>query len=274
MVKRNLILFSLVLIGVGLQAQNFSTTDPAYVKNVQAGEAALKAGNFDSCLIYYADAFGIKQTSYLSTMRAAACAYSNGNQAMLDLYLGKAFELSWDGSKDVFENYPEFEGVRQTDLMDLVNQRWKAGAETANVDLPLMEELKEIRRTDQVYRRQMGTVENGSPEMDSLWKLQSRADSLNTLRIIEVIEERGYPGKSMVGSAQASTAFLVIQHADLTVQEQYLDIITAAADAEEVPWSSAALLIDRIKMRNGDKQILWQSIESRSSHRRLLFFAH
>ncbi len=146
-------------------------------------------------------------------------------------------------------------GVRQTDLMDQVLDRWKAGAKAANVDLALMEELKDIRRTDQVYRRQMGSVENGSPQMDSLWKLQSRADSSNTLRIIEIIEERGYPGKSMVGAGQSSTAFLVIQHADLEVQEKYLDIITAAADAEEVPWSSVALLIDRIKMRNGDKQI-------------------
>ena len=238
-----------------LAGQNFSTTDPAYVKNVQAGEAALKSENFDSCLIYYADAFAIKHTSYLSTMRAAACAYANGNQAMLDLYLAKAFELSWDGSKDIFENYPEFENVRKTDMMDEVLSRWKDAAKAANIDLDLMEELKEIRRTDQLYRRQMGSFENGTPEMDSLWKLQNRVDSLNTLRITKLIDERGYPGKSMVGGAQSSTAFLVIQHADLEVQEKYLDIITAAADAQEVPWSSVALLIDRIKMRNGEKQI-------------------
>ena len=50
-------------------------------------------------------------------------------------------------------------------------------------------------------------------------------NALRDLPNLEIIDEVGYPGKSMVGD-QSGTAFLVIQHADLEVQEKYLDIIT------------------------------------------------
>ena len=81
------------------------------------------------------------------------------------------------------------------------------------------------------------------------------SDSVNTSRIEQIIEEYGYPGKSIVGDQQSGTAFLVIQHADLAIQEKYLPIITEAADKGEVRWSSVALLVDRVRMRQGHKQI-------------------
>jgi hypothetical protein len=94
-----------------------------------------------------------------------------------------------------------------------------------------------------------------SPQMDSLWVLQNAADKKNTARITQLMDEMGYPGKSVVGGGQASTAFLVIQHADLKIQEKYLPMISAAADKEEVPWSAVALLVDRVEMRNERPQI-------------------
>ena len=90
--------------------------------------------------------------------------------------------------------------------------------------------------------------------MDSLWAIQNHSDSVNTVYITNLIDKMGYPGKSIVGD-EASTAFLVIQHADLEVQEKYLPILQAAADEGELRWSSLALLIDRIEMRNERPQI-------------------
>ena len=72
-------------------AQTFSSQDPAYIDNVQAGELALNSENYDSCLIYYEEAFKIKQTSYLSTLRAAVCAFKANDQSMLDTYMTRAF---------------------------------------------------------------------------------------------------------------------------------------------------------------------------------------
>jgi len=243
----------------GLNAQTFSSSDPAYVENVQAGEKALNEKAYEECLQYYKKAFALKQTSFLSTLRAAACAFSAGETALLNSYLDKAFELSWDGSKSIFKSYPEFAYLQDSDLNQMIERRYQEAAQASGLDLNLMEELTEIQKTDQLQRGEMSAVSEKygwqSPQMDSLWKLQSYADSVNTKRISELIDERGYPGKSMVGGDLSSTAFLVIQHADQEVQEKYLDIIKAAADAEEVPWSSVALLVDRVRLRRGEKQI-------------------
>ncbi len=255
-------LFSIITFLIITQithAQTFSSQDPAYVTNVQAGELALKSENYDSCLIYYDQAFKIKQTSFLSTLRAAACAFKANDKMVLDKYLNKAFELNWDETKNIFYNYPEFEFLQGSDFEDEINDRWKKGAQGSGLDVELIKEFAEIRRTDQLYRQEMRGVSEKygwqSPQMDSLWSLQLPVDSANTARISEIIDQSGYPGKSMVGPGQASTAFLVIQHADLEVQEKYLDIITGAADAGEVSWRSVALLVDRVKMRRGGKQI-------------------
>lgn len=62
----------LLAIASGVRAQKtFSSTDPAYKENVEAGEAALGEEKYQECLDFYATAFKIKQTSLLSTLRAA-----------------------------------------------------------------------------------------------------------------------------------------------------------------------------------------------------------
>jgi len=240
-------------------AQSFSSDDPNYKPLVEAGGAALEAMKYDSCMIYYKEAFVIKQTSYLSTLRNAACAYSANDTEYLEQQLKIAFDLSWGGSKNIFDNYPEFKYLKETPFKEKINSMYQEYATAAGVDLDLMSEFDNIRYEDQRYRKEMRGVSekfgSRSPQMDSLWQLQGAADSINTIRICEVIDEKGYPGKSIVGEGHASTAFLVIQHADLEVQEKYLPIIIAAADAGEVRWGSVALLIDRVNMRNDKPQI-------------------
>ncbi len=257
---RSILLCALGIIFSNLiHAQQFSSDNPEYKPLVMSGESALNNMKYDSCMIYYKQAFEIKQTSYLSTLRNAACAFSAGNKAYMDEQLKIAFDLSWGGSKNIFNNYPEFEYLKNTEFDELIDQMYVEYGEKSGVNLALMEEFEVIRYEDQRYRREMRGVEEKygweSPQMDSLWVLQNAADSINTIRICELIEEMGYPGKSIVGDGQASTAFLVIQHADLEIQEKYLSIITEAADKGEVSWRSVALLVDRVNMRNGRPQI-------------------
>lgn len=250
-------LFSLLYIGA--QAQTFSSKDPDYIKYVQLGEKALLAEKYDSCLIYYDKAFDIKQTSVLSTMRAATCAYGAKNELVLDQMLDTAYRINYSQAKGLFEAYPEFEPYLNSALHERIQNDWNRLALADGLDLELIEKMKEVRISDQAQRQEMRAVSEKygwqSPQMDSLWVLQSYSDSVNTVFISNLIDERGYPGKSMVGSDLASTAFLVIQHADIEVQQKYLNIIKAAADAEEVRWSSVALLIDRINLRTGKAQI-------------------
>ncbi|MEL7222134.1 MAG: DUF6624 domain-containing protein [Bacteroidota bacterium] len=247
-----LLIFSITITG----AQNFSSQDPAYIDAVKAGEEALRKAEYTDCLAYYRAAFKIKQTSYLSTMRAAACAHSAGEDNLRDQYLDHAFELSPDGSKSTFADYEEFRYLDDSAFAGMIETRFRAAFPNYNEELAA--KLAEVGRLDQEQRQQMRAVseEHGweSPQMDSLWKIQSYSDSINTIYITGLIDEMGYPGRSIVGN-EASTAFLVIQHADLAIQEKYLPILREAADAGEMRWSSLALLIDRIEVRNERPQI-------------------
>ena len=129
---------------------------------------------------------------------------------------------------------------------------------------PLMRELEDIGEKDQRHRKDMRDVSEkhgwDSEEMNALWAKQSLLDSLNQLRIIEIIKEYGYPGKSLVGD-QSGTAFLVIQHADIEMQEQYLPILTEAAEKGELRYSSLALLIDRVRMRQNKPQLYGSQLQ-------------
>lgn len=256
---KNLFLFFFTVITFHLHAQQtFTSSDPSYIKNVKAGEAALNAEKYDSCLVYYKEAFKIKQTSILSTLRAAACAYSSNDKIALDQYLDIAFGLSWEQTKAIFTHYPEFQYLMGSSFEQMINDRWKEGAKEAGFDVDLMLELQEIDITDQLQRgemRQMGDSYGWqSPQMDSLWVLQNKADSANQNRIEEIIEEYGYPGRSLVGS-QGSTAFMVIQHSNQEMQEKYLPLLKEQADEGEILWSSVALMIDRVLLGKGEKQI-------------------
>jgi len=225
-----------------------------------------KVSEYDSCKIKLSEAFKIRQTSTLSTLRYAACAYSTDDEELYRTQMEKAFELNWSSVKEIFDDYEEFSYLKATGFEKLLLEKYEYALDTTSLDIDLMKEFGEIRVSDQKYRQEMRGVADAfgwdSPQMDSLWALQNPIDSANTARICEIIDERGYPGNAIVGSSYASVAFLVIQHADLETQEKYLDVITSAADEGEVRWSSVALLVDRVEMRNGNPQIYGSQVSS------------
>jgi len=251
-------------ISVGQAQKDLSTWE--YKPLVENGRDALTSEKYDSCLIYFKTAFKIKQTSVLSTLRAAACGYSGGDKEYYEQQIEKAFSLDWGSSKSIYENFEEFAYLKDTEFDKKIYALYDHALDTSGVNRALMEEFEMIGETDQRYRREMRPISEkygwDSPQMDSMWALQNPIDSANTLRICAIIDSCGYPGKSVVGPGQASTAFMVIQHADLEVQEKYLDVITGAADRAEVRWSSVALLVDRINMRNGTPQIYGSQINT------------
>jgi hypothetical protein len=104
-----------------ISQKTFASSDPQYKIHVEAGEAALNDKKFDDCLNSYEEAFKIRQTSVLSTLRAAACAFSGDNQQILETYTNKAFELNWDQAKQIFDNYSEFEYLKGSDFEKTIN---------------------------------------------------------------------------------------------------------------------------------------------------------
>lgn len=126
--------------------------------------------------------------------------------------------------------------------------------------LELKTELDSILKLDQKYRRMLGdTAERygwESPEIEALWERQSKLDSSNLVKVLEIIEEiNTYPGDSIVGYPTRKAAFFVLQHAPDSIQDKYLPLITKAADKGQLDEDLAAMYHDRYLMHRDLPQI-------------------
>lgn len=134
----------------------------------------------------------------------------------------------------------------------------------ANFDRPLVAILDTIYQEDQTYRRQISEIEEkygrDSEEMQAHWQLIHDKDSINLIKIRKILDERGWLGPDVIGGQGNSTLFLVIQHADLETQEQYLPMMREAVKKGDAQASSLALLEDRVALRKGGKQLYGSQI--------------
>ena len=85
------------------------------------------------------------------------------------------------------------------------------------------------------------------------WKIVERQDSLNLLRVEEIIAKYGYPGKSLVGEPTNKSAYYVIQHSDKI--EKYFPLIKEAGEQNEIPNRLVAMMHDRLLVDQGKEQI-------------------
>lgn len=240
----------------------FATPDTAYRQAVENGLSALKKGDCHACLDYYQRAFLLSQKSALSTLRAAACAQLCGQMVQARAYIQKATSVDWWASEDVWTNkkeYPELALLRTSSLAiefqkDLDSQKIAAGRNPT-----LERELQVIFDSDQKPRLRLDTLGKQygfkSPQAEPVYTEMRRADSVNTSKIEPILAIYGYPGKKLVGDQLSITAWLVIQHASLALQEKYLPLMQAAAAQGDLHKSNLALLIDRIRIGNGQKQL-------------------
>jgi len=120
-------------------------------------------------------------------------------------------------------------------------------------------ELEQMLVSDQKHRREIMRVmqDSGrdSAQLKDLVKKMRATDKHNITRLVSIIEEHGWPGRSLVGEKASTGAFMVLQHAGLVHQKQYLPLLREAAERGECRGQSLALLEDRILMKQGKKQV-------------------
>jgi hypothetical protein len=113
------------------------------------------------------------------------------------------------------------------------------------------EELKSVAKQLKIIHDRDQNARKG---IDSAAYLQY-IDSTNLVSVEAIIDKYGWPGRSLVGSLGNETIWLVIQHANLAVQERYLPMMQASVDKNESSATELAYLEDRIRMRKGQKQL-------------------
>jgi hypothetical protein len=253
----------------------YAIQDTAYIHAVERGLDYLKKGKCQSCLNAYQRAFAISQKSALSAMRAAVCAYQCQQDTLVLKYVRQAVAVDYEIAEDVWVDRqlaPEFDQVRSSKMRQYVQAIFANKDEQLGINVALKEELAIIYTIDQEPRLTLDSVVHvygqASKQWQQHWQKTHRTDSLNLVRIEQIIQQYGYPGQSLVGSKQASTAWLVIQHSPLAIQEKYLPVLQKAANAGEIDKSNLALLIDRIRMYKGKKQLYGSQIVSSPTGKR------
>ncbi|MBV4358252.1 DUF6624 domain-containing protein [Pinibacter aurantiacus] len=126
-------------------------------------------------------------------------------------------------------------------------------------NLSLAITLDSILTDDQHDRMNVQTIMDlygpQSKQLDSLNKRITYYDSINLIKVKQIIDTYGWPGSDVVGFEGNLAIFLVIQHADLATQEKYLPMVRDAVKTGKARAGDLALLEDRVLTRNGKAQI-------------------
>jgi hypothetical protein len=131
----------------------------------------------------------------------------------------------------------------------------------------LRTELLEMGRRDQEVREKLiplaFATNSGTPSTEVLALIaeQRRIDEANFQRLDKIVAEFGWPGRTLVGEEAGNVAHLLVQHSDLERQKHYLPMLKSAASAGEVSAANVAMLEDRIRVREGQKQVYGSEFE-------------
>lgn len=118
----------------------------------------------------------------------------------------------------------------------------------------LKEELVNMAEEDTSVREELAAdgslFEGYNPTMEEV-------HNRNAQRLEEIIEEFGWPGKSLVGEDGAESAWLILQHAigKPSLQRRGIELLKTKVDEGEVSKDQLAMLIDRVLFFEGKMQI-------------------
>lgn len=136
------------------------------------------------------------------------------------------------------------------------------------IDMELKQKLDTILQTDQGIREFVDSKTSEKrkdtlarllnyprPVLDTnAWVVMRTIDSLNLIKVEQIISEYGYPGKTLVGEPANTTVFFVIQHAPHKIS-QYYPLIEKAGKANEIPFKYSAMMLDRKLAEEKNEQI-------------------
>ncbi len=151
-------------------------------------------------------------------------------------------------------------------------------SEEDKINVELKKELEGILQMDQGIREIVNGDLSGERKAELLKKMDlnerdiegnklysemRKIDSINLIKVESVIKVHGYPGKALVGEPANQAVFYVIQHSDKI--DQYLPLITKAAEEGEISKTSLAMMEDRNLMDNGLEQIYGTQIKGKAN---------
>lgn len=145
-------------------------------------------------------------------------------------------------------------------------------------NLELKKTLEGIFERDQYYRLLWSqAVKNNPDDAERNERLARQAlmtDSLNLVRVGEILLQYGFPRKEQVGDFGNQAVWLVFQHADLDYQKRFLPQLEVAVSHGDIAPVFLALLRDRIDVREGRPQRYGTQIDAKGNLAPLLDASH
>jgi hypothetical protein len=121
-------------------------------------------------------------------------------------------------------------------------------------NLDLRAELLARLETDQAIRQEL--IDRGAQSIDPDVEARMAAiDAVNTAWVAAIVERHGWPRPALVGEDGSGAASTIVQHAGLDVQQRMLPLVEAAYREGAIAGQSYALLVDRVRFREGKPQI-------------------
>ncbi len=126
-------------------------------------------------------------------------------------------------------------------------------------NLPLSIKLWEMKMKDQSYYVFMDYSKQ--EQVKKYWQIKDSINKINLYELDSIIQQNGWPKLTQVGKDGSVAAFLIIQHADYSVQKKYFHYLKKAVKQHEAYPKDLALLTDRIKLHEKKKQIYGSQID-------------
>lgn len=82
-----------------------------------------------------------------------------------------------------------------------------------------------------------------------------KIDASNRARVQSIVNQFGWPGKSLVGEKASAAAWSVIEHSDVATQRLYMDVMAEAVEAKELSPLLYAKAVDRLAIEEGNPQV-------------------
>lgn len=237
----------------------------SYTSIITEAEVFYNNKEYEKSIEKYKEAFKINQQNANDLYNASCSSALNNNIDLAFDWLNLAVKNGWlnlnhlksDTDLTSLHNTKEWDNVVNTIQLEIDKIE-------ANYDKELQSSLLTIFNDDQVIRHQYIAAQkefgNDSKQVDSLIKIMIYNDSVNLIKVTEILDKYGWVGADKVGGQASHALFLVIQHSDLETQQKYLPIMRKAVENKKISANSLALLEDRVAIGEGKRQIYGSQI--------------
>jgi len=221
--------------------------------HVSRADSLLQAGDIGPALDEYRNMYSQNKNDRLVIYNYACALSLAGQPDSAIIYLKKAVEIKpsvsilTDPALLAARESPEWEEFENR-VVAALNE--KTG-EVIN-DIEYARSLWKLLCLDQSGFYEVGIAVRmlgpGSPVVTALRRMQALQNEKNLAELGALLDTKGWPEKSKVGSEASQAAFYVLQHSNATDQEKYIKLFEDACRKGEGNWRQYALMFDRMRM--------------------------